>query len=48
MTSTVAARKIADILMRVARVHELLPPTAAEMVARRTECEALLLKAYDI
>ena len=46
MTGSVAARKVADIRARVARVRELLPATAGEMLAHRTETEALLLNLY--
>lgn len=46
MTGSVAARKVAEIRSRVARVIELLPASAAEMLANRTATEALLLNLY--
>ncbi|MFN2427101.1 MAG: DUF86 domain-containing protein [Candidatus Binatia bacterium] len=46
MSNEVLARKLAAIRARTARVRELLPPSAAEFIARRTEAEALILNLY--
>jgi len=46
MSGEVLARKLAAIRARTARVRELLPPSAAEFVARRTEAEALILNLF--
>ena len=46
MTIEVIARKIAGIRARVERVRELLPPTADDFVARRTDAEALILNLF--
>ncbi len=43
---TTAARKIADLETRVARVRELLPADAEAFRAHRTESEALILNLY--
>ena len=42
----VVARKIAEIRARVARVRELLPPSAADFVTGGTATEALILNLY--
>lgn len=46
MTQLVVARKVAEILARVARVRELLPETPDAFSAQRTEAEALILNLY--
>lgn len=46
MTDAVAARKVAEIRARVARVRQLLPATAEDLSGRQTEAEALLLNLY--
>jgi len=46
VSGEVLARKVAAIRARTTRVRELLPPTAEEFLARRTEAEALILNLY--
>ncbi len=46
MNRAVLARKISDLLMRVARVRELLPPTEDAFGRDRTAAEALILNLY--
>ena len=46
MNRAVLARKISDLLMRVARVRELLPPTEEAFGRDRTAAEALILNLY--
>lgn len=46
MSNEVFARKIAAIRARTARVRELLPPTAEQFLAQRTEAEALILNLF--
>lgn len=46
MRPVVAARKIADIRERVARVRALLPPSVDQFLLQRTEAEALILNLY--
>lgn len=46
MSNEVFARKIAAIRGRTARVRELLPPTAEQFLAHRTEAEALILNLF--
>ncbi len=46
MNRVVLARKVSDLLMRVARVRELLPPTEDAFGRDRTAAEALILNLY--
>lgn len=46
MSPVVVARKVSEILARVARVRALLPPAVADFLTHRTEAEALLLNLY--
>ena len=46
MSEVVVARKIAEIRARVARVRELLPASASDFQAVRTDAEALILNLY--
>jgi uncharacterized protein YutE (UPF0331/DUF86 family) len=46
MSNEVLARKIAAIRARTARVRELLPSTAEQFLAQRTEAEALILNLF--
>jgi uncharacterized protein YutE (UPF0331/DUF86 family) len=46
MNRAVLARKVSDLLMRVARVRELLPPTEDAFGRDRTAAEALILNLY--
>jgi uncharacterized protein YutE (UPF0331/DUF86 family) len=46
MTRITAARKIAELNSRCARVRELLPPTEAAFLADRMRAEATVLNLY--
>lgn len=46
MSAAVRARKVAEVLGRVARIRELLPTDVATFRAERTAAEALILNLY--
>ncbi len=46
MTRVVSARRLAELLARVDRVRELLPPDLDTFIAERTAAEALILNLY--
>ena len=46
MTRVIAARRVAELRARVARVRELLPADLAAFLAERVAAEALILNLY--
>ena len=46
MTTAIQARKIAELMNRVARARELLAPDVATFLAERTTTEALILNLF--